>query len=69
MSPFQYSPLDRGLWVQCRCGAEMLLPPETLRHDRPVYCPCGAIDYVSKESLNLLQASMFRLAIGSREGS
>jgi hypothetical protein len=62
MNPFKFSPLDRGLWVQCRCGAEMLIPPETLRHDQPVYCPCGSLEYVPVESLNALQAQMFKLA-------
>ena len=54
--------------VPVRSGAEILYPLDTLRNDKPVYCPCGALDYVTKEAINAMQAAMFRTAKAQTKG-
>jgi hypothetical protein len=66
MSQFKFNPLDLGL--PAACGSEMLLKSEALRADRPIYCPCGALQFVPEEMIDAFQARIMRLAVETARG-
>jgi len=68
MSQFKFNPLDLGLHATCACGSEMLLKSEALRADRPIYCPCGALQFVPEEMIDAFQAWIMRLAVETARG-
>lgn len=69
MSHFTFSPLDLGLHVVCACGSEMLLKAKALRADRPVYCPCGGLEFIPEKTIDAYQAVMLRKAAEAKNES
>ena len=63
-----FSARDTGIFVRCSCGSRMFIPSVSAVRSPVLFCPCGEIERIGKEVMNLVMARQLRSHISKNNG-